>query len=180
MTSFKPKHLVRILNKYLTNLKISKIHKLITYELKDLYVNIPIEETLTITKSRLLKSNDTQTTQQIITLMRLVLSQNYFTFQNKVYQPEKGVSMGPPISSTIAEIFPQYIEDIHIKQLLDTKNIFYTLYVDSILILYDTKITHPNLINTHINQIYTNTKLNPTYKNNGCISFLDVYNLKAI
>jgi hypothetical protein len=83
---------------------------LITYKLKDLYVNIPTEETLTITKSRLLKSNDTQTTQQIITLMKLVLSQNYFTFQNKVYQPEKDISMGSPISSTIAEIFPQYFE----------------------------------------------------------------------
>jgi len=114
------KHLVGVLNKHftlynhynvfnsanlaneLTNLKINKNHKLITYNIKDLSVTIPIEETLTITKSRLLKSNDTQTTQQIITLMRLVLSQNCLTFQNKVYQPEKGVYMGSPISSTIA------------------------------------------------------------------------------
>ena len=35
--------------------------------------------------------------------------------------------MGSPISSTIAEIFLHYFEDIHIEQLLDTKNtIFYT------------------------------------------------------
>jgi hypothetical protein len=55
---------------------------------------------------------------------------NYFIFQNKIYQPEKGVSMGSPISSTKAEIFLQHLEDIHIKQLLDTKNIiFYTKYV---------------------------------------------------
>jgi hypothetical protein len=36
--------------------------------------------------------------------MRLVLSQNYFTFQD-IYQPEKGVSIWSPTSSTIAEIF---------------------------------------------------------------------------
>jgi hypothetical protein len=84
----------------------------------------------------LLKSNDTQTTQQTITLMRLVLSHKYSTFQNKVYQPEKGVSIGSPISSTIAKIFPQYFEDIHKKQLLDTKNIiFYTSYANDILIM---------------------------------------------
>jgi len=72
------------------------------------------------------KSNDAQITQQIIILMKLILSQNYFTFQNKIYQPEKGVSMSSPISSTIAKIF-LHLEDIHIKQLLDTKNItFYT------------------------------------------------------
>ena len=46
--------------------------------------------------------------------MRLVLPQNYFTFQNKVYQPETDISMGSPISSTIAEIFLQYFEDIYI------------------------------------------------------------------
>jgi len=72
------KHLFRILNKHLTlnnhhnvanstnlaidlaNLKISENHKLITYDIKDPYINIPIKETLTITKSMLLKNNDTQ------------------------------------------------------------------------------------------------------------------------
>jgi hypothetical protein len=59
------------------------------------------------------------------------------------------------------------------KQLLDTKNmIFYTHYVDDTLIIYNTRRTKLDLINTHINQIHTNIKLNPTYENNGCISFL--------
>jgi hypothetical protein len=187
------KDLVRILNKHfilnnhnnvfnstdlaidLTNLNINKNHKLITYDIKDLSVNIPIEETLTTTKSRLLKINDTQTTKQIITLMRLALSQNYFTFQNKVYQLGKGVYMGSTILSTITEISQQYFEDIHIKHFLDTKNIlFYIPYADDTLIIHGTKITHHDLINTHINQIHTNIKLDSTYENNGCISFLDL------
>ena len=187
------KRLLRILNKHLTlnnyynvtnytklatdvtNLKINEKHKLITYEIKDLFVNIPIEETVTITKSILSKNNDTQITQRIITLMRLVLSQKYFTFQNKMYQPEKGVSMGSPISSTVAEIFLQHLQDILIKEFLDTKNIiFYTRYVDDILIVYDTTRKQPDLINTYINQIHTDKQLNPTCGNNRCISFLDV------
>jgi len=52
-------------------------------------------------KSMLLTNNDTQVTQQIITFMELIVSQNYFTFQNKIYQPEKRVSMGLTISGTI-------------------------------------------------------------------------------
>ena len=73
--------------------------------------------------------------------MEIILSQNYLMFKNKIYQPE--ISMGSPISSTIAENFLQYLEDIHIKQLRDTKNItFYTRYVDDILIIYDTKQTN--------------------------------------
>jgi len=133
------KHLVKLLNKHITlnnqynvrnstslaadlvKLNLSKDHQLITYDIKDLDVNIPIEETLTITKSMLLKKNDAHVTQQIIILIEAVLSQNYFMFQNKIHQPEKGVSMGSPISSTIAEIVLQHLENVHIKQLLDTK-----------------------------------------------------------
>lgn len=146
----------------LTNLKINKKHKLVTCDIKDLYINIPTEETLAITKSMLLKNTGTQITQHIITLMRLVLSQNYFKFQNKIHQPEKGVSLGSPVSSTIAELFLQHFEDIRIKQLLDTKNIIcYTRYVEDILIIHDTKRIHPDHINTYINQIHNRHKAHP-------------------
>jgi len=51
--------------------------------------------------------------------MEIILSQNYFKFQNKIYQPEKEASKGTTISSTIAEIFLQHLEDIHIQCNLD-------------------------------------------------------------
>jgi hypothetical protein len=57
--------------------------------------------------------------------MILVPSQKYFTFQNKIYQPEKGVPMGSPISNTITEIFLQHFKDINTKQILDMKDIIY-------------------------------------------------------
>jgi hypothetical protein len=42
------------------------------HDIKDPYVNIPIDETITITKSMLLKDKDAQITQQIITLMEII------------------------------------------------------------------------------------------------------------
>jgi hypothetical protein len=68
------KHLAKILNQYitlnsyynvinltglasdLTKLKIHENHKLITFDVKDLYINIPMDETLTFIKSKLLKT----------------------------------------------------------------------------------------------------------------------------
>jgi hypothetical protein len=44
-------------------------------------------------------------TDQILILMKVGISQNYFVFLNKMYQPDRGVAMGSPISSTNAEIF---------------------------------------------------------------------------
>jgi len=40
------------------------------------------------------------------------------------------------------------------------------------LIIYDTKRKQLDLINTNVNQIHIDIKLNPTYENNGCIRFL--------
>jgi len=133
------KHLVKLLNKHITfnnqynvrnstslaadlvKLNLSKDHQLIRYDIRDLDINIPIVKTLTNTKSMLLRNNDAHVTQQTIILMQAVLSQNYFMFQNKIYQPQKGVSMGLPISSTIVETVLQHLLNIHIKQLHDTK-----------------------------------------------------------
>jgi hypothetical protein len=39
----------------ISTLKINNNHKIITYDIKDLYINIPIQETLTITKQQLLQ-----------------------------------------------------------------------------------------------------------------------------
>jgi hypothetical protein len=81
--------------------------------------------------------------------------------------------MGFPISRLIAEIFLQHYEDIHLKQFLYTKNIaLYARYVDDILIIQDTTKIHPHTINTYINQIHNNIKLNPTHVNHSSINFL--------
>ena len=77
-----------ILAHYLTKLKINENHRIMTYDM-DLYVNIPIQKTLTITKSMLIKENSIQITKQIINLLEIILKQDYFSFQNNIYQPEK-------------------------------------------------------------------------------------------
>jgi hypothetical protein len=83
--------------------------------------------------------------------------------------------MGSPISNTRAEIFLQHIENIHLKQLLDTKSItFYTRYVDNILLKYGTKCINSNTIHEYINLIHPNLQLKPTHENNNCINFLDL------
>jgi hypothetical protein len=83
--------------------------------------------------------------------------------------------MGSPISGIIAEIFLQNFEDENIKHLLDSKNIaFYTRYVDDILIIYDKTRLSSHTINTHVNNIRSNIKLNPTYEQYRSIDFLEL------
>ena len=108
---------------HLKRLKINVNHKMITYDIKDLFINIPIEDPLSITKALSLKNNNTQITQQIIILLRLIVSQTCFIFQNQIYQPEKWVAMGLPVSNTISEIFLR----LEISHWLKKHNFLHTL-----------------------------------------------------
>jgi hypothetical protein len=148
---------------------------MITFDIKDLYVNIPITETLAITKQLLSEHNEEQITTQILMLLKSVLQQNYFSFQNNTYQPEKGVSMGSPISNTVAEIFLQYLESTHLKHIFESKQIvFCTRYVDDILMIYNTKYTTPETIHQHINKTHPKLQFTPSRENNNSLCFLDL------
>ena len=114
-------------------------------------------------------------TKQIITILKTILAQNYFNCHDTIYHPNKGVAMGSSISGTMVEIFLQYIESRHLKQLLDSKTIiFYTRYVDDLFIIYDTTRTTTDCIHNYINNIYNCLQFNPTYEDSAQMNFLDL------
>ena len=104
----------------------------------------------------------------------MILEQNYFTFQQQIFQPKQGVAMGSPISGLIAELFLQHFEEIHLKHILDAKKItYYTRYVDDILIIYDSAKINAQDIDTYINSIHSKLKLKITHEEQRSIHFLD-------
>jgi len=183
MAEHHPKHLDKHYNTInsntlaseLVNLKINSQHRLLTLDIKDLYVNIPIQETLNLTRTQLITHNDKQATHQIMTLLNTILRQNYISFLGQIYQPDKGVTMGSPISGTMAEIFLQQLENNIIKHLIDTKILsFYTRYMDDILLIYDSMRTNPDNILQYIDSIHSNIQLSPTMESANNINFLDL------
>jgi len=83
--------------------------------------------------------------------------------------------MGSPISGTIAELFLQHLEQIYIKPLVDTKHIlFYTKYIDDILIIYDAETTDHDYLTQYTNTIHNKLQFNPKLESGGHINFLDL------
>ena len=81
------------------------------------------------------------------------MKQNYFQYNEQLCQPEKGIAMGSPISSIMAEVYLQYIEETYVKQWLDSKEItYFKRYVDDILIIYDQNKTNEQTILHQINK----------------------------
>ena len=144
-------------------------------DIKDLYVDIPIQETLQTARAQLFKHNDRTFTDKFCSLLETILNQNYFTYQNQIYRPTKGVAMGSSISGLTAEILLQSLERTHVKPLLDTNRIvLYTRYIDDILIVYDTAQISLDTITRYANTINSNLELSPTPEQNNRVSFLDL------
>jgi hypothetical protein len=110
----------------LNNIQTNENNRIITLDIKDLYVNLSIKNILRITEFWLNKGNqDRVTTQQTLYLLEVILKQNYFQYYNQFYQPNKGIAMGSPISGMLAEIYLQYLEETYVKHCLENKKITY-------------------------------------------------------
>jgi hypothetical protein len=142
---------------------------------KDLYVNLPIQNILNITKFWLKANNQNQAIiDDILHLLDIILGQNYFQYGSHFYQPNKGIAMGSPISSTLAEIYLQYFEKIHLKHHLETKdNIYYKRYVDDLFIIYDQTKINEDTIHDIINNIDENLEFKITKEENHITIYLD-------
>ena len=83
--------------------------------------------------------------------------------------------MESPISSTIAEIYLQILEEICIKQWLESKEIiYYKRYVDDILIIFDQNKTHGKTILTKMNNIDKHLEFKLSEKENNTTNYLDL------
>jgi len=152
---------------------------LITKYIKDLYVNLPIQNILHITRFWLNKHNNINTiTEQTLYLLKVILKQNYFQYNNQFFQKKKTKRShchGIPISSTITEIYLQILEEIYIKQWLKSKEIiYYKRYVDDILIIFDQNITDGKTIMNHMNNIDKHLEFKWSEEENNTINYLDL------
>ena len=110
--------------------------------IRDRYTNVPINEALEITKSLLISiaTLNHEIVNEIINLTKVILEQNYFTFDNKYYLQQDGLAMGSPLSSILAEIYLNHIEN---NEILSPKNkhynkiLFYRRYVDDTIVIYN-------------------------------------------
>ena len=105
----------------LHNIQINDQHRIITLDIKDLYVNLSIQNIINITKFWLHKHNIQNTIiKQTLELVETVLHESYFQYVNNYYQLTHGIAMDWPLSSTIAEIHLQYLEELTIKHWMET------------------------------------------------------------
>jgi hypothetical protein len=117
----------------LTKFDINSNHRFLTHDIKALFVNIPVQAILKMTYNFLqITDIDTTPKSQILQLMKTVLYKHYFIFSCNIYQPTKGIALGSPLSSIIAEIFFNLMKNISRNQKDNILHRICGLYLDYI------------------------------------------------
>lgn len=157
----------------LQNINITEHSRLVSFDIKDLYPSIPVDETIGILKNKLSDLYEDAYINELTDLTQTVLRQNYFRFNNNIYKPQDGLGMGNPTSSLLTEIFLQHYEDIHIQTLMTKHNIkHYSRYVDDILCI--TEQDSIDSILTDLNKIHPNITYTVEKEEHNTINFLDI------
>ncbi|CAL8107370.1 unnamed protein product [Orchesella dallaii] len=111
----------------LKKMKTSRQHVQVSFDVESLFTQVPIKETLEITKQLLQEKPAWRNIckldeEDVIELLELCMTETNFQFRNNYYRQNEGMAMGSPISPIMAEIFMQHLETTKISQIQDLKN----------------------------------------------------------
>ena len=135
------KNNIDFINK-LKSIKLRSNYKIASFDIVDLYTNVPVQETLTILKANLINAKicNSEEINDLVNLLEVVLYQNYFTFNNNYYIQKKSLAMGSPLSGLLADIYLNHYENMYLLNnvnKLSGKIISYTRYVDDTFIIFN-------------------------------------------
>ena len=108
--------------------------------------------------------------------LKIINSQNYFQFNNTIYQQVNGLPMGSPLSPLMADIFMNNFE----TNLLNSENrlikniAYYFRYVDDILVLFTGNDRQLQMLLNHLNSLSPTIKFTLEQETDGSINFLDL------
>ena len=150
--------------------------KLVTIDVVGLYSNIPHEEIKTSIEEQMKEHPqfNSPPPETVVQCADHVLSNNVFTFENKIYKQVHGTAMGTPMAPTVANLFMTSLEEKVFKDSpVPFDSEFWKRFIDDIFLLWlgseeelDTFLTFLNTIHPTIKFTHTSSK--------ETVSFLDI------
>nr|XP_022905894.1 uncharacterized protein LOC111417759 [Onthophagus taurus] len=165
-------------------MKLPEEYTILSFDVTNLYTNIPTTETLQILKNILdEKLNNETDSKNIYKLFEICIQQNFCSFDGQYYTYDKGLPMGSPLSGLMADIFLNNLEE---KMINNNKNpynnniIMWQRYVDDVLVVLNTKEDHiTKNLHAYINTLHENIQFTLETEQDNRINFLDITIIKT-
>ncbi len=109
--------------KHIENIDIPDNSIFVSFDISNMYSNVPIKKTLDILRSELSENINMNQNRidDIMNLTEATVNQNYFQFNEKYYKQEEGLAMGSPLSGLLSNIF---MHDLESNVILTNNNPF--------------------------------------------------------
>jgi hypothetical protein len=171
---------------FVNKIKVTKLlpqYKIASFDIENLYTNVPVTDTIDILKENLIRkaTMNTQEINELIILVQKILKQNYFTFNGQFYSQSKGLAMGSPLSGILAELYLNHFEN---KYLLSNNNIHhkniiaYHRYVDDTFCVFNGSLRQLENMKKYMNSINNQIRFTLETEDNNCLNFLDLTLIK--
>ena len=101
-------------------LQISPQDHLVSFNVTNLFTQVPITETLRVIEERLagdqsLESRTNIPVSHLVELVELCLQSSYFQFQDSFYEQTDGAATGCPLSPIVANLYLEHLEEEAIR-----------------------------------------------------------------
>ena len=148
-----------------------------SFDVKSLFTNIPLSETIDICLELLYNTPNNSTSidrNNMRSLLEIAAKESYFLFNKKIYNQVDGVAMGSPLGPTFANIFMSYHEKAWLADCPSSfKPLMYRRYVDDTFLLFSDS-SHITQFLQYLNSKHPNIEFTSETEKNNTISFLDV------
>ena len=146
-------------------------------DVKSLFTNIPLEETINISCDSLFGSEakiNNFSRNDFEKLLRVALQNNFFNFDGKTYKQTDGLAMGSPLGPSLANAFLCFHETIWLNDCPEDFNpVYYRRYVDDIFALFRSP-DHLEKFTSYLNSKHKNIKFTYEKESNDSLPFLDI------
>lgn len=157
----------------LKNIRIPTAHKMISFDVKSLFTNVPskIVNNIVKWKWRSICKFTSLPKDEFLKGLNFILENCYFMFEGVIYQQIFGSPMGAPISPVLANLMMEHLER-NVLKTLKFKPAFYYRYVDDIIFT----IPEAQIQNTlnRFNNFNSNIQFTMEMEVDRKIAFLDV------
>ena len=155
---------------------LSDVH-MISFDVKSLFTNIPLNKTINICLDRLYRRDPgirpSIPEDTLKKLLELCVCDNTFVFNGKVYQQVDGVAMGSSLGPLLANIYMAHLEEeFYFNESRDFSPTFYRRYVDDTFCLFK-KLEHADQFMSFINTVDPSIQFDMELEVNSQLPFLD-------
>ena len=148
-----------------------------SFDIKSLFTNIPLDETLNLTSEKLFNSNATYYGFDKINFVKLLehaIKDILFVIDKMLYKQINGVAMGNPLGPTLANVFLCHHETNWLENCpIEFKPVLYRRYIDDTFLLFRHSSHAAKFLN-YLNSQHSSIQFTCDTEKHNKINFLDV------